>query len=280
MDITWTMKYIAEFLGMAILVILCNGVVTNVVANGNGDRKVNRLMVALGYGFGVMVSVLMFASISGSHLNPAITVGLAASGYFEWGQVIQYVTAQFLGAIIGQLIIVVTQYKKYNTIESDHLILSTFATVSDEENRNMAWIHGGLSEFFGSFIFVFGTMFLTKHYYGSQVVEQMIAQYTQAGYNRSAVEAQASIQTGGAMTSAIIVLGLLTVGLVMIFGGGVGPALNPARDLGPRLVYTFLPNSITGEEEKNSQWWYAFVPVIIPFIASACAVFLYKYLVG
>ena len=178
---------------------------------------------------------------------------MAASGYFEWGQVIQYVTAQFLGAIIGQLIIVVTQYKKYNTIESDHLILSTFATVSDEENRNMAWIHGGLSEFFGSFIFVFGTMFLTKHYYGSQVVEQMIAQYTQAGYNRSAVEAQASIQTGGAMTSAIIVLG---------------------------LVYTFLPNSITGEEEKNSQWWYAFVPVIIPFIASACAVFLYKYLVG
>ena len=80
MDITWTMKYIAEFLGTAILVILCNGVVTNVVANGNGDRKVNRLMVALGYGFGVMVSVLMFASISGSHLNPAITVGLAASG--------------------------------------------------------------------------------------------------------------------------------------------------------------------------------------------------------
>lgn len=280
MEITWTVKYIAEFLGTAILVILANGVISNVVLKEASDRKPNKLLIGLGYGFGVMVPALMFASVSGAHLNPAYTVALAAGGYFSWNQVAYYVAAQLLGAVVGQLIIVVTQRNKYANAGDSELLLSTFASVSDEETREQAWIQGGLNEFFASFIFFFGAMMLTKHYFGSTLVDQAMLQATQAGVASSTIEAQAQMQTGGTLSVAYMVLGLLTTGLVMSFGGLVGPALNPARDLGSRIVYAFVPGSVTGEEQKDGQWWYASIPLVVPFVAGACAVFLFKVLFG
>ena len=108
MDFEWVVKYATEFLGTAILIVLGNGAVANVELKGTKGHQSGWLVIAVGYGMGVMIPALMFGNVSGNHINPAFTLGLAVSGYFPWAQVAPYIAAQLLGAIFGQALVVAT----------------------------------------------------------------------------------------------------------------------------------------------------------------------------
>ena len=235
MDVTWTVKYITEFLGTAFLIILGNGAVANVELKGTKGHASGWLTIAIGYGMGVMIPALMFGNVSGNHINPAFTLGLAVSGYFPWAQVPYYIIAQFLGAICGQLVVVATHKPYYLQTENPNAILGTFSTIDAENSR----LNGFINEFIGTFILVFGAVALTSDH----------------------IDPRADF----------IGLGFLVMCLVVSFGGPTGPALNPARDLGPRILHALLPLNPKG----SSQWKYSWVPVLAPILGAIVAVKTY-----
>ncbi|MCY0530092.1 aquaporin family protein, partial [Klebsiella pneumoniae] len=171
MDVTWTVKYITEFLATALLIIIGNGTVANVDLKGTKGNNSGWILIAIGYGLAVMMPALMFGNVSGNHINPAFTLGLAVSGLFPWAHVAQYIVAQLLGAMFGQLVVVAV-YKPYflKTENSNH-ILGSFSTISaldngTKESRKAATTNGFLNEFVGSFVLFFGALALTKHFFG------------------------------------------------------------------------------------------------------------------
>ncbi|MCS4488244.1 aquaglyceroporin Gla [Streptococcus sciuri] len=281
MDVTWTVKYITEFLGTAFLVILGNGAVANVELKGTKGHASGWLTIAIGYGMGVMIPALMFGNVSGNHINPAFTLGLAISGYFPWAQVPYYIIAQLLGAIAGQLVVVATHRPYYLQTENPNAILGTFSTIvsvdnNKSETRKAAQINGFLNEFFGSFVLFFGALALTKNYFGSEIVRYATSNGIDLEQVSGKIQIGSYINAGESV--AHLAVGFLVLALVASLGGPTGPALNPARDLGPRLLHYFLPKSILGEHKGDSKWWYAWVPVVAPTLAAICAIALYKIL--
>ena len=234
-------KLAAEFIGTAILILLGNGSVANVELKGTKGNGSDWLVIAVGYGCGVMVPALMFGSVSGAQINPAMTIALAANGMFPWGEVLPYVIAQMLGAIFGQLVVYFAYKPHYDQTSNAESILGTFSTI---DASNSLW-NGFVNEFVGSFLLFFGAIALTT-----------------AAYFKKDI------------SSVYIALGLLVSTLVASLGGATGPALNPARDLGPRLVHALLPIKHKG----SSQWNYAAIPVVAPILAGLCAIWLYKVL--
>lgn len=279
MDVTWTVKYITEFLATALLIIIGNGTVANVDLKGTKGNNSGWILIAIGYGLAVMMPALMFGNVSGNHINPAFTLGLAVSGLFPWEHVAQYIVAQLLGAMFGQLVVVAV-YKPYflKTENSNH-ILGSFSTISaldngTKESRKAATINGFLNEFAGSFVLFFGALALTKNFFGAELVGKIIEQ----GYDKTVAETMVAPYTSGSIAVAHLGLGFLVMALVACVGGPTGPALNPARDLGPRLLHHFLPKTVLGEAKSDSKWWYAWVPVVAPILASVLAIALFKYL--
>ena len=241
-EITWTVKYITEFIATAFLIILGNGAVANVDLKGTKGNNSGWIIIAIGYGLGVMMPALMFGNVSGNHINPAFTLGLAFSGLFPWAHVGQYILAQILGAMFGQLVVVMVYQPYFVKTENPNHVLGSFSTISalddgQKSSRKAAYINGFLNEFVGSFVLFFGALALTKNYFG-----------------------------------------FLVMTLVASLGGPTGPALNPARDLGPRIVHRLLPKQILGQAKEDSKWWYAWVPVLAPIVASILAVALFKLL--
>jgi glycerol uptake facilitator protein len=299
MDVTWLTKYIAEFLGTAILIIIGNGAVANVDLKGTKGFGSGWLTIAWGYGCGVMIPALMFGNVSGNHINPAFTLGLATSGLFPWGQVAPYIAAQILGAIVGQAIVVMIYRPYYLKTTSANHILGTFSTISNLDDgtlvaRRGAIINGFLNEFFGSFVLFFAALGLTKNFFGSEIapaIDKLLASQatgsTQTVTKVADMDVATKIQqgivgltTGNAASNAVahLALGFLVMALVVSLGGSTGPALNPARDLGPRLLHAILPKAVLGNAKSTSKWWYAWVPVITPILAGLAAVALFKIL--
>lgn len=232
-------KLICEMLGTAILVLFGNGAVANVELKGTKGYHNGWLIIAVGYGIGVMIPALMFGSISGSHINPAMTIGLAINGLFSWSEVFPYIVAQLIGAIIGQVIIYFVYLPFYKKTENTESILGTCSTIS----ASGSYINGFITEFFGTFLLVLGAEFMLN----STDLKQTIG----IGY---------------------LGLGFLVCTLVTSLGGPTGPGLNPARDLGPRIVHSLFPLKNKG----NSQWSYAWIPVVAPIAGSIVAIFLFK----
>ncbi|MCP0886286.1 aquaporin family protein [Ligilactobacillus sp. WILCCON 0076] len=244
MHFALTTRLAAEFFGTAIMVILGNGSVADVELRGTKGEKSGWLTIAVGYGFGVMIPALMFGSVSGNHINPAFTIGLAVAGAFPWSEVLPYLCVQFLGAIIGQLIVVLCFKPHYDITENPESILGTFSTIDATKN----YFNGFVTEFFGTFTLVFSALAITN----------------------------SPVFAHGNQGAGFIGIGLLVMVLVTSFGGPTGPALNPARDLGPRLVHALLPLKHKG----SSQWSYAWVPVAAPICAGISAALLYKTVFG
>lgn len=281
MDFSWTVKYITEFIGTALLIILGNGAVANVELKGTKGNNSGWVIIALGYGFGVMIPALMFGNVSGNHINPAFTLALAVSGLFDWSHVPQYITAQLLGAMFGQLLVVMTHKPYYLKTENPNAILGSFSTISavddgTKESHKAAWINGFLNEFLGSFVLFFGAMALTKNYFGSEIVQYA----TEQGIDGTTIQGKLQLGsfTNSGLSVAHLALGFLVMTLVASLGGPTGPGLNPARDLGPRIVHALLPKSILGEHKGDSKWWYSWVPVVAPILAGIAAVALFKLL--
>ena len=137
MEVTWMVKYITEFLGTAILIILGNGAVANVELKGTKGHQSGWLVIAVGYGMGVMIPALMFGNVSGNHINPAFTLGLAVSGYFEWGHVAHYIVAQILGAMFGQALVVATHRPYYLKTKNPNNILGSFSTIYSVDRKSV-----------------------------------------------------------------------------------------------------------------------------------------------
>ena len=287
MDFTWAIKYATEFLATALLIVLGNGAVANVELKGTKGHQSGWIVIAVGYGMGVMIPALMFGNVSGNHINPAFTLGLAVSGLFPWAQVAPYIVAQVLGAIFGQALVVVTHRPYYLKTENPNNILGTFSTISSldqgtKESRFAATVNGFVNEFVGSFVLFFAALGLTKNFFGSEVLQYMKQMASQAGQNVDfsdlAIKAQVAPHTASGLSVAHLALGFLVMALVTSLGGPTGPALNPARDLGPRLLHAFLPKSVLGEHKGDSKWWYSWVPVVAPIAAAIAAVAVFKFL--
>ena len=287
MDFTWAIKYATEFLGTAILIILGNGAVANVELKGTKGHQSGWIVIAVGYGMGVMIPALMFGNVSGNHINPAFTLGLAISGLFPWAQVAPYIIAQVLGAIFGQALVVATHRPYYLKTENPNNILGTFSTISSldngtKESHFAATVNGFVNEFVGSFVLFFAALGLTKNFFGAEVIQYMKQMASQAGqtvdFSDLAIKAQTAPHTASGLGIAHLALGFLVMALVTSLGGPTGPALNPARDLGPRLLHAFLPKSVLGEHKGDSKWWYSWVPVVAPIAAAIAAVAIFKFL--
>ena len=287
MDFTWAIKYATEFLATAILIILGNGAVANVELKGTKGHQSGWIVIAVGYGMGVMIPALMFGNVSGNHINPAFTLGLAISGLFPWAQVAPYILAQVLGAIFGQALVVATHRPYYLKTENPNNILGTFSTISSldqgtKESRFAATVNGFVNEFIGSFVLFFAALGLTKNFFGAEVLQYMKQMASQAGqtvdFSDLAIKAQTAPHTASGLGIAHLALGFLVMALVTSLGGPTGPALNPARDLGPRLLHAFLPKSVLGEHKGDSKWWYAWIPVVAPILAAIAAVAVFKVL--
>ncbi|MCD2256790.1 MIP/aquaporin family protein [Agrilactobacillus fermenti] len=231
----------AEFIGTAFMVMLGNGSVANVDLKGTKGNSSGWMIIAIGYGCGVMIPALLFGSISGNHINPAFTIGLAASGLFPWAEALPYILVQMLGAIAGQAVVVATYKPHYDITEDPEHILGTFATIDATTSK----LNGFISEFVGSFVLFFSALGITK-----------------APFFKDN------------LGTAHLALGFLVMTLVASLGGPTGPALNPARDLGPRILHSLLPLKHKG----SSQWDYAWVPVAAPIFAGILAIALYKLL--
>ncbi|HGK1689600.1 TPA: aquaglyceroporin Gla [Streptococcus pneumoniae] len=287
MDFTWALKYATEFLGTAILIILGNGAVANVELKGTKGHQSGWIVIAVGYGMGGMIPALMFGNVSGNHINPAFTLGLAVSGLFPWAQVVPYIIAQVLGAIFGQALVVATYRPFYLKTENPNNILGTFSTISSidhgtKESRYAATVNGLINEFVGSFVLFFAALGLTKNFFGAEVLQFMKQKAIEAGqtvdFSDLSIKAQVAPHTASGLSVAHLALGFLVMALVTSLGGPTGPALNPARDLGPRLLHAFLPKSVLGEHKGDSKWWYSWVPVVAPIAAAIAAVAVFKFL--
>ena len=299
MDFTWAIKYATEFLGTAILIVLGNGAVANVELKGTKGHQSGWLVIAVGYGMGVMIPALMFGNVSGNHINPAFTLGLAVSGLFPWAQVAPYIIMQVLGAIFGQALVVATHRPYYLQTEKANNILGSFSTISSldhgtKESRFAATVNGFINEFVGSFVLFFAALGLTKNFFGAELVtkaqaliNEQVAQATAQGQTIPQEQVatyleQAKTQVAPFLSPGLgiahLALGFLVMALVTSLGGPSGPGLNPARDFGPRLLHAVLPKSILGEHKGDSKWWYAWVPVVAPIAAAIAAVALFKLL--
>lgn len=241
MDYSLVTRLAAEFAGTALLIILGNGAVANVDLKGTKGNGSDWMLIAVGYGCGVMIPAMMFGGISGNHINPAFTLGLAFSGLFPWSEVVPYILVQMLGAMFGQLVVVACYKPYYDQTENTAHVLGTFSTIDNSGSK----FYGFVNEFAGSFVLFFGALGITK------------APFFQDN-----------------LGTAHLALGFLVWTLVASLGGPTGPGLNPARDLGPRIMHAFLPLKHKG----SSQWGYAWVPVVAPIAAGVLAVLSYKAL--
>lgn len=239
MHYSLAVRLICEMFGTAILILLGNGAVANIELKGTKGHHNGWLIVAVGYGMGVMIPALMFGSISGCHINPAMTIGLAINGAFPWSEVLPYISAQLVGAILGQVILYFVYLPFYKKTENTESILGTCSTIS----ASGSYINGFVTEFFGTFLLVFGAEFMLN-----------------------------STDLKHSIGIAYVGLGFLVCTLVTSLGGPTGPGLNPARDLGPRIVHSLFPLKNKG----NSQWSYAWIPVVAPIAASIIAIFLFN----
>ncbi|ROS26133.1 MIP/aquaporin family protein [Cellulomonas sp. PhB150] len=238
----WT-RVACEFIGTAILIILGNGAVANVHLKGSKGYGGGWSLIAMGYGFGVMIPAVMFGGISGNHINPAFTIGLATWGLFPWSNVAPYIAAQMLGAMAGQVAIVLTHKPYYDRTTSTDDVLATFSTVNAARSR----VNGFANELLGSVV-LFSCALALVH----------------------------SPLTATEPAVAHVAIGFLVWGLVAGLGGPTGPALNPARDLGPRIVHALLPLKHKG----GSDFRYGWVPVAAPIVAGVIGVGGWKLLLG
>ncbi|MBK9255407.1 MAG: aquaporin family protein [Saprospiraceae bacterium] len=223
---------ISEIIGTSILILLGNGVVANVVLKDTKGNSGGWIVITFGWAIGVFVAVYVAGPFSGAHINPIITLALAVIGKFPWGEVIPYILAQVTGAMIGSLMVWISYKKHYDITENPGLIEATFCTAPAISDRKYNFI----TESIGTFILVIGVLYI--------------------------VSPSNSLGSLDALPVSLLVLG---IGLSL--GGPTGYAINPARDLGPRIMHSILPIPHKGKTD----WKYALIPIAGPITGSLLA---------
>ncbi len=246
---------LAEFIGTALLVILGNGVVANVVLARTKGNNAGWIVITAGWGLAVFVGVFSAQNFSGAHLNPAVTLAMAIAGKFFWSQVPAFILAQMAGAILGGSL-VYAFYRAHFAVTTDpDAKLACFCTGANIRNAAQSFF----CEAMGTFMLVLPVFLMT---------DAKIKLPFGAG---SASEVIVGLGTLGALP-----VGLLVFAIGLSLGGTTGYAINPARDLGPRLALAFLP--IPGK--RDSDWSYAWIPAIAPLVGGALAAGVHALLLG
>jgi glycerol uptake facilitator protein len=237
--------FMGEFIGTALLIILGDGVVANVVLNKSKGNNSGWIVITFGWAIAVFVGVYVAAQSSGGHINPAVTLGLAIMEKFPWSDVPLYIGAQMLGAITGAIIVWLAYRQHFNETTDANGKLAVFCTAPAIRST----LNNCITEIIGTFVLVFGVLFMAAP--------------------SDASGAAFKLGTLDALPAALLVLG---IGLSL--GGPTGYAINPARDLGPRIAHFILP--IPGK--RDSDWGYAWIPVIAPLIGGIVAALIFKLL--
>jgi glycerol uptake facilitator protein len=243
--------YLAEFVGTALLVLLGNGVVANVVLPKTKGHGAGWIVITFGWGMAVFVAVWCVGEISGAHLNPAVTVGLATATKFAWSNAAGYIAAQMLGGILGATLVFVFYREHYLASDDADAKLATFATGPEIRHYSSNLF----SEVIGTCVLVLAALL---------AVDPSITR----DFGPAAEEPD-GLKLGLGTLGALPV-GLLVFSIGLSLGGTTGYAINPARDLGPRIAHALLP--VPGK--RDSDWSYAWVPVVGPLLGAVLAVLL------
>ena len=239
--------YLAELLGTAILILLGNGVVANVVLDRTKGHDAGWMTICAGWGFAVYVAVLCVGGTSGAHINPAVTLGVALAGQFDWGLVPGYIAAQMVGAFTGAVLVYLFYLKHYEVTGDADSKLATFSTGPNIRHLRLNLF----CEAVATCVLVYAVLLMSDPSFAW------------------AENTAGSVPVGLGSIGAIRV-GLVVFAIGLSLGGTTGYAINPARDLGPRLAHAALP--IAGK--RDSDWGYAVVPVVGPLIGAALAALL------
>lgn len=237
---------VAEFLGTFILILMGTGVCANSSLEGTFAKGFNWLLISFGWGMGVYLGVIVAGPSSGAHLNPAVTIGLAVAGKFSWADAPFYILAQLLGAMAGAFLTWLLYADHYNRTDDPGTIKGTFCTCPAIKNtpRNI------LSEVVGTFVLIFVVLFIAG------------PEFKVGGI----VNVQFGLGSIGALPVALLVV---AIGISM--GGLTGYAINPARDLGPRIIHALVPIKSKGPGD----WGYSWVPIVGPIVGAVLASLVY-----
>jgi len=233
--------FMAELVGTAILLLLGDGVVANVVLKGTKGSGSGWIVITWGWAMAVFVAVFCVAPFSGAHLNPVVTIGLAVVGKFPWDQVPVYLAAQFIGGALGAFLMWVHFYPHFAATENQDAKLAVFCTGPAIRNTGQNFV----SEVIGSFVLIFAVLHIAS----------------------ASVAGPGGAPGGlGALDALPVALLVLMIGLSL--GGTTGYAINPARDLSPRLVHALVP--MPGGK-RDSDWGYAWISVVAPVVGAVLA---------
>ena len=242
--------YLGEFIGTMILIILGDGVVAGVLLRNSKAENSGWIVITFGWAMAVAIAVYCVGQFSGAHINPAVTLALASIGQFDWAQVPGYIIAQFLGAFVGAVIVWLAYLAHWAPTEDPGLKLGVFCTAPGIYNTTANII----TEVIGTFVLVFGVL-------------GIVSNAGAAPGNLSAV-----IATG----LNPLLVGLLVLGIGLSLGGPTGYAINPARDLGPRIAHAVLPIAGKG----SNDWGYSWIPVVAPIIGGILGAVAFQLLFG
>ena len=231
----------AEIIGTAILILMGDGVVAAVLLNHSKAQNSGWIVITFGWGMAVMIAVYAVGQFSGAHLNPAVTVGLWVNGNISGGDVPKYFIGEFLGAMLGATLVFLAYFQHFAATEDPGLKLAVFST--GPAIRNPAW--NLTTEILGTMMLLVGVLGITDP--GNKGV--------------------GTASLGG------LLVGLLVLAIGLSLGGPTGYAINPARDLGPRIMHAVLP--IPGK--GPSDWGYAWVPVVGPVIGGIIGALIYHW---
>ena len=225
-------QFFAEFFGTAMIMVFGSGVVANVLLDKTKGNNGGWIVITFGWAIGVFTGVLIAADVSGAHLNPAVTLALVLAHKFDPALIPLYVSAQLLGAMFGSGLAWLAYKKHFDATTDADLKLAVFCTAP---NIRSVW-YNVLTEIIGTYVLALAVLYMAKPEVGL-----------------------------GALNALPVALVVLGIGLAL--GGPTGDAINPARDLGPRIMHFFLP--IPGK--RDSDWGYAWVPVVGPLVGAALA---------
>ena len=231
----------AEIIGTAILILMGDGVVAAVLLNHSKAQNSGWIVITFGWGMAVMIAVYAVGQFSGAHLNPAVTVGLWVNGNIGGGDVPKYFIGEFLGAMLGATLVFLAYFQHFAATEDPGLKLAVFST--GPAIRNPAW--NLVTEILGTMMLLVGVLGITDP--GNKGV--------------------GTASLGG------LLVGLLVLAIGLSLGGPTGYAINPARDLGPRIMHAILP--IPGK--GPSDWGYAWIPVVGPIIGGVIGALIYHW---
>jgi len=241
--------YLAEFIGTLILVLLGDGVVAGVLLRKSKAENSGWIVITFGWGMAVAIAVYAVGAISGAHINPAVTVGLASIGNFPWAQVPGYIIAQLLGAFVGAALVWITYLQHWKETDDPVLKRGVFCTIPEIRNTTSNFV----TEVIATAMLVFGVVAIV------------------ANANNFADRDLGAIFSVGVVP---LIIGFLVFSIGLSLGGPTGYAINPARDLGPRIAHAVLP--IPGK--GDSDWSYSWIPVVAPLVGGVIGALLYQFL--